>query len=539
MLLSFLPVPGSWRGGWWEQAYRLGLDRPLVNQAGRAPPEEDITGLGLDWELPPPATLQPWVTGEVLVLWLIAGGVLYGLGTMALAENDRRRWRDLLRVAGVVAGPGAWAWAQFWPDLAGVAAGGWPGSTGWALAALAVVMWEPGRSDTAGPSSAQGTRKGDWKWLGPAVWALFWAGLLSGGVPVAAVLGVWLAGGWHRWRRGGSGPLAAVVAGGWGGLVVSLGAVLLLNEATPTRLAVHRDVAVMVADQPLIGVGPGNFEALFPQYRRASAGPHPVPHARSDWTQLAAERGLPGLVAVGFVLALALRRGRRLEQAEDAALRAGPAAGFLMLLVGSLWDVPWHVPGVALTGLLLFILARPLRRPQWGFFLHPLVWRGLGGVTMALGLTYSVSALVGLPLHSAVVMPVRPVSLTAGDNPPWPLERWSEHMAAVGQQPLSSREYFERARTRAAFGKFPRLLPVDFARARFLSPDRPELPLWEGVAWWPRSRDEAWAAWSRALAHPQADRAAVWEVIRATVPAAERSGPRWAYLTERYPEGSR
>lgn len=526
MAAAFLPVPGSWRGHWWEEAFRLGLDQPLVHQAGRRP-ERDLTSLGFDWEIPPPATLQPWATIEVLLYLPLAAAVLYGLGTLGVSAAGRRRWREVLELGALAAAPAAWAWAAVRPDPGLVEAGGWPNPVGWGLAAVAMVWLGPGRDG--------GGRRGVALRVLAAAWLVGWAVALAGWVPAGAVAGCVLARwGWARWRpaaAGWSGHGWPVLAGGLLGAILIAG---MMDRSTPGRLAVLRDAAAMLADQPLIGVGPGNVDVLVAQYRVESLETGPVPHLRSDWMQLAAARGFPGLAAGLAVLGFALTRLRRLDQAEDPGQRAACAAGLAVILAGSVVDIPLHTPGVALLGCLLYIMARPLRRPQWALVLHPVVWRGVGGVTLALGLVALLTATLRLPMHSEVVLPRRPISWSAEVNPAWTLDRWHEHMAAVGSRPLSAREFFERARTRAEYGKFLRLLPVDLARARFLAPDRPELPLWEGVIWWQRQPSQAWAAWGRALVHPLADQAEVVAVIRATVPDTEENRERLAGLIERF-----
>ena len=60
----------------------------------------------------------------------------------------------------------------------------------------------------------------------------------------------------------------------------------------------------MVADAPLLGVGPGMVQRLYPQYRVADAPRLRIPHLHSNPVQIAAERGLAGLVTYLALLGL-------------------------------------------------------------------------------------------------------------------------------------------------------------------------------------------------------------------------------------------
>ena len=100
------------------------------------------------------------------------------------------------------------------------------------------------------------------------------------------------------------------------------------------RLAMARAGAEMIAERPLLGQGPGMVEERYPLYRLPEAWRKTVPHLHNGYLQIAAERGLPALVALIALLALPLRRALRGLRAD--ATRSGPRADLYLGIVAAL-----------------------------------------------------------------------------------------------------------------------------------------------------------------------------------------------------------
>ncbi len=82
----------------------------------------------------------------------------------------------------------------------------------------------------------------------------------------------------------------------------------------------------MVAERPLLGLGPGVPERLYPIYRPLAAPRHSVPHLHNTYLQVAAEGGLVGLGAYLWLVGaglLSAYRGYRRCRGEPAGSRAG------------------------------------------------------------------------------------------------------------------------------------------------------------------------------------------------------------------------
>ncbi|MEI6034945.1 MAG: O-antigen ligase family protein [Verrucomicrobiae bacterium] len=126
-------------------------------------------------------------------------------------------------------------------------------------------------------------------------------------------------------------PQAPIVGRFWSSGVTGAG----------TRMEIQADAWRLLAAFPLTGIGLGNFEAVFPFFRMASASPWRAYHPESDWLWLACEAGLvAGILAWAAVAVLAARLWRM------AGARPGAAAvGFSALAAVAahgLLDVPAH-----------------------------------------------------------------------------------------------------------------------------------------------------------------------------------------------------
>ncbi|HEX7243068.1 MAG TPA: O-antigen ligase family protein, partial [Longimicrobiaceae bacterium] len=93
------------------------------------------------------------------------------------------------------------------------------------------------------------------------------------------------------------------------------------------RLVQYRNSLRMAASSPLLGVGPGNWAVVYPEFAsrrdpsmdREVAGITSNPWPSSDWVAFLSERGVPAFVLLVLALAgLALSAWRRMLSARDA-----------------------------------------------------------------------------------------------------------------------------------------------------------------------------------------------------------------------------
>lgn len=119
----------------------------------------------------------------------------------------------------------------------------------------------------------------------------------------------------------------------------------------------------MVAERPLFGLGPEMVERRYPIYRPPSAPRFDIPHLHNSFLQLAAERGLPGLLAYLAMTAASLRlmlrkyRGEGGSRGARADLYLGAMLAVLAFNVAGLFENNWGDTEVQRT--VLFLLVMP------------------------------------------------------------------------------------------------------------------------------------------------------------------------------------
>jgi len=136
-----------------------------------------------------------------------------------------------------------------------------------------------------------------------------------------------------------------------------------LDPSNYDRLAMADAGLAMVADRPLVGIGPELVEERYPIYRHPSAYRYWVPHLHNSFLQVAAERGLPSLAALLALMAAPLVVARRLYRREGG--RHGPRADLWLGTLGAL--VAYNVAGLfehnwgdtEVQRLALFVVALP------------------------------------------------------------------------------------------------------------------------------------------------------------------------------------
>lgn len=237
------------------------------------------------------------------------------------------------------------------------------------------------------------------------------------------------------------------------------------------RWEIYSDTLPMIADQAWTGVGVGQFQYVFPQYRTIPAAPVGILHPESDWLWWAAELGMVGLVIIVVGFGALLYRLRQPNQNNDIN-SMGPTnpvidrlyrqialAAVIPFFVHSLVDVGAHRLGTVSLAIVLYVLALP-QRSQNAFSgaLARRLWRSSGGALLLIG--------IGL------------ISLSAAQSP------LLTKYAATAQSPLATtplqwQPYFRRAVQ--LYSNNPKAALDTFYQVRFLRPDNADIPLQEGL----------------------------------------------------------
>jgi O-antigen ligase len=134
----------------------------------------------------------------------------------------------------------------------------------------------------------------------------------------------------------------------------------ITHDPLTTTLATDRrgiwgDTLTIFRAHPILGVGLGAFETVYPIYGRGD-GTFVIQFAHNDYLQVLSDGGIVGgAIALWFIIVIA-RAVMQVTRSADPFLRAlglGSAAGVFALLVHSLFDFNLQIPSNALLFLLL------------------------------------------------------------------------------------------------------------------------------------------------------------------------------------------
>lgn len=128
------------------------------------------------------------------------------------------------------------------------------------------------------------------------------------------------------------------------------------GEAGATsRQIVWLDTLSMIRAHPVLGVGVGAYQTVFPMYGH-SEGSTIVEFAHNDYLQALADGGIvTGALAIWFIVVMfrAFARGTKSREPVTNALALGAGAGVFAILVHSLFDFNLQLPSNALLFLVL------------------------------------------------------------------------------------------------------------------------------------------------------------------------------------------
>ena len=129
----------------------------------------------------------------------------------------------------------------------------------------------------------------------------------------------------------------------------------LMTSAATDRGGVWGDTLAMFRANPVLGVGLGAFETVYPIYGRGD-GSFLIQFAHNDYLQILSDSGIVGgalALWFMFVIARAMSQIRKNADPFTRALGLGSAAGIVALLIHSIFDFNLQIPSNALLFLVL------------------------------------------------------------------------------------------------------------------------------------------------------------------------------------------
>jgi O-antigen ligase len=273
------------------------------------------------------------------------------------------------------------------------------------------------------------------------------------------------------------------------------------------RLAIQEDALRFSTGSPVLGIGLGNFEALFASAQRASANADRAIHPESDWLWAICELGW--FAPVLFLAGIAWwgRRCLPFRMEPGESLRRGLFVGAILFMLHGLVDVSGHRLGSLWVGLLLAGLALPrpapmlteaaLRPPGRG---QAWLFRGLALILLLIAgwWTASLGALAVPPTTGTLAQIQDDLgrAVDAGQMDT------TLHLANAGLAiaPVNWRLYFQRAYAEAFLPAHLAPAGADFLVARGLEAQWVGPCLDEGEVWLDTNEpDRCLDAWAEAL----------------------------------------
>ncbi|MGE9293208.1 MAG: O-antigen ligase family protein [Puniceicoccales bacterium] len=300
------------------------------------------------------------------------------------------------------------------------------------------------------------------------------------------------------------------------------------------RVGVYQDASKMAIEQPVAGVGLGNFPGVFPQYRDKAKVFQSIIHPESDWVWVMTETGFTGLAALLAVLVFLVLRLFPFGEDRTAPLRAAAAIAFVIFVLHSLFDVPGHRLGTFMMGAIMYRLAAPMRAPRGkGPLLGRWLWRVIGLVCLAGGLFWLAAWLLGLPVHSRIVK--RQAMARVADEVELRTRDAEAILGvldrAIDFDPMGWWYYSSRATTRLNLQRDSKGALADFRRARFLDKTSSEVSFYEGKVWLNYDNRNAMAAWRDALNREDPNRQDLFRKMLEAAHTSPRFQPSLAMLT--------
>lgn len=457
-----------------------------------------------------PGTLspQPWLTLEsagLLLLGLAWATYLFS-GNWNLQLREKALIWFCLGILGLAATMIASSLLHqrvpFWPETGGFGffpnrnqTGNVFGLCGVMIYAMTLYEWQRGLRNW-------------WLWI-PGLCLIFWALIINGsrGGIVLFFAGAFV---WHLWWIASSQRkrfpalllIAFLVLGAalvWSGpklisRFIGENADLLSRNG---RISIYRDTWDFFRQSPLFGVGLGNFRSLFSSQRHYFISPAEAIHPESDWMWVLVEMGVLAPVLLLIAAGVWLRACFPFNSGSLRATRMAAMICGCLFIVHGVADVSGHRIGTLWPALFLATIAIS---PQTRFGApRPMLFRLCGVALVLIGTVWLASIFSrSLPTSATVEHLVTQLELENGVGNYTQTTSLTDRLLNIA--PLNWQAYYQRGLASAALYKSRPDIQRDFAIARYLMPNRPDVALNEGIIWLSvGDEDLAFSVWQESM----------------------------------------
>ncbi len=152
-----------------------------------------------------------------------------------------------------------------------------------------------------------------------------------------------------------------LVVGSWFGLSQVVERIGRTDLETSDRAEYNEATLALIRDYPLLGTGPGSYQAALTRYKvRIYLGGY-IDHGHNDYLEFTAENGIIGFLILATFVSLAFVTALRVHYRRHSPTMRGITFGVMMSIVALLIqltvDFPLQIPAIALT--FMVILALP------------------------------------------------------------------------------------------------------------------------------------------------------------------------------------
>lgn len=276
------------------------------------------------------------------------------------------------------------------------------------------------------------------------------------------------------------------------------------------RLKVWGETVNLIMQHPALGIGLGNFAAVFGMTNKLGEGFVRYRHPESDWLWFLAEAGWPATFAclVGVFLLLRWtgpwRQVSRSIHRRERRLRMAALLATLLTIGHGFVDVPNHdLPMAMVLGLLASMAFYEQRLVAARGVQMPGVFRLAGIVAVAAGLAWWGAGfgwleVMGQSSWQRNLARAKQASAQGDARAAWASIEKAVHLA-----PLNWEAWFLRADIGLKLGHPHAEAMMDFTRSRFLEPNLADNSMIEAEIWMRYNPSMAIPAWREALAREQ------------------------------------
>ncbi|MBL4653763.1 MAG: O-antigen ligase family protein [Flavobacteriales bacterium] len=154
--------------------------------------------------------------------------------------------------------------------------------------------------------------------------------------------------------------LDIVLVGSWVGINKVVNRIEGTSLSSEQRDEVVRDSLTLIAEQPLVGIGAGNFASVFPHFQQQDITLNYY-HAHNDYIEFLVESGIVGTVILGlavlYALFIAIKAMRNRRDPLLLGMAFASFMGILSILIHSFVDFNLQIPANAAMFILLMGLA--------------------------------------------------------------------------------------------------------------------------------------------------------------------------------------